>query len=430
MSLAVLLSGQGGQNPAMFDLMADHPAAQDIFAAATPLLGADPRDFARTGGPALHGNRTGQILCCVAGLTAWSVLRERYPGRVVLAGYSIGDLAAWGCAGRFSPASILHLAAARAEAMDEASGPGYGLAGLRGLSRARVTALVEEHGCHLAILNAADSVVAGGAVADLESLCARALASGAARAVLLPVHTPSHTPLLAAASARFHAEVARAEILTPSRLGPSPPPRLLSGLDGAPVFDVAKGLDKLASKRSRGPSTGRPVSTASARPVRGPSSSSAPAMPWRPWRGTPCRTRPSMPSPISAPCPGSRTGSRRMPARADPPGSLLPRCAIIRVNPKPRRCVDGGRGGLTMSRWIYGAGILGAALASSGPCAAQNMALTPPAPPANASSSEPVRHPEPPARPQLHAFSGELPNQRTGPMRSRVVRDICIGCGR
>ena len=29
-----------------------------------------------------------------------------------------------------------------------------------------------------------------------------------------------------------------------------------------------------------------------------------------------------------------------------------------------------------MSRWIYGAGILGAALASSGPCAAQNMALT------------------------------------------------------
>lgn len=83
-----------------------------------------------------------------------------------------------------------------------------------------------------------------------------------------------------------------------------------------------------------------------------------------------------------------------------------------------------------MSRWIYGAGILGAALASAGPCAAQNMALTPPAPPPNASPSEPVRHPEPPARPQLHAFSGELPNQRTGPMRNRVVRDICIGCDR
>ncbi|MCC0809397.1 malonate decarboxylase subunit epsilon [Methylobacterium sp. W2] len=251
MSLAVLLSGQGGQHPGMFDLTAEHPAAQDIFAAATPLLGADPRDLARTGGSQLHENRTGQILCCVAGLAAWTVLRDRCSGRVVLAGYSIGDLAAWGCAGRLSPASVLHLAAARAEAMDEASGQGYGLAGLRGLSRARVTALVEEHDCHLAILNAADSVVAGGAVAALESLCARALASGAARAVVLPVHTPSHTPLLAAASARFAEDLARTEILTPSRLGPSPPPRLLSGLDGAPVFDPTKGLDKLAAAISR-----------------------------------------------------------------------------------------------------------------------------------------------------------------------------------
>jgi hypothetical protein len=83
-----------------------------------------------------------------------------------------------------------------------------------------------------------------------------------------------------------------------------------------------------------------------------------------------------------------------------------------------------------MSRWIYGAGILSAALASAIPCAAQNMALTPPAPRPNTVPSEPVRHPEPPARPQLHAFSGELPNQRTGPMRNRVVRDICIGCDR
>ncbi|MCX4198287.1 Hint domain-containing protein [Methylobacterium organophilum] len=67
MTLAILLSGQGGQHPAMFDLTADHPAAQDTFAAARPLLGgADPRDLARAGGDNLHANRTGQILCCVA----------------------------------------------------------------------------------------------------------------------------------------------------------------------------------------------------------------------------------------------------------------------------------------------------------------------------------------------------------------------------
>ncbi|WP_019903714.1 acyltransferase domain-containing protein [Methylobacterium sp. 77] len=251
MTLAILLSGQGGQHPGMFDLTADHRPAQDIFEAAKPLLGVDPRDLVRTGGPALHENRTGQILCCVAGLAAWTLLRDMNPGRIVLAGYSIGDLAAWGCAGRFSPSAIFHLAAARAEAMDAAAGPGHGLAGIRGLSRERVTAMIEDHGCHLAIVNAADSVVAGGTVADLELLCGTALAAGAARAVVLPVHTPSHTPLLAAASPRFRQELARSEILTPSRGGSSPPPRLLSGLDGAPVFDAAKGLDKLASALSR-----------------------------------------------------------------------------------------------------------------------------------------------------------------------------------
>ncbi|NEU12796.1 acyl transferase [Methylobacterium sp. BTF04] len=244
MTLAVLLSGQGGQHPEMFALTADHPPAQAIFAAATPLLGQDPRDFARAGGPALHVNRAGQILCCVAGLAAWTLVAEAQGARIVLAGYSIGDLAAWGCAGRFSPATLLALAAARAEAMDAAVGPGYGLAGIRGLPADRVAAMAQARSCHLAIRNAADSVVVGGPDAALEPLCREAMAAGAARAVVLPVHIPSHTPLLAEAAARFRAQLAAAEAVAPAR----PAPRLLSGLDGAPVFDLAAGLDKLAGQ--------------------------------------------------------------------------------------------------------------------------------------------------------------------------------------
>ena len=69
MTLAVLLSGQGGQHPGMFDLTAALPEAQGVFAAAAPLLGQDPRDLVRSGKD-LHANRIGQILCCVAGLAA------------------------------------------------------------------------------------------------------------------------------------------------------------------------------------------------------------------------------------------------------------------------------------------------------------------------------------------------------------------------
>ncbi|MGU3464729.1 acyltransferase domain-containing protein [Methylobacterium sp. C33D] len=248
MTLAILLSGQGGQHPGMFDLTADHPAAQDVFAAAGPLLGgADPRDLARAGGDSLHANRTGQILCCVAALAGWRALAEAVPDRSIVAGYSIGDLAAWGVAGRLDFADVLALAARRAEAMDAASGAGFGLAGIRGLGLAALADLAGRHACHLAIRNAPDSGVVGGARAALEALCREATGKGAQRAVVLPVHTPSHTPLLDAATAVFRGAL---DAVQPRRPGPRAP-RLVSGLDGSTVFRDADGREKLALQISR-----------------------------------------------------------------------------------------------------------------------------------------------------------------------------------
>ena len=248
MTLAVRLAGQGAQHPGMFDLTAEHPEAQAVFAAAEPLLnGHDARDLARAGGGALHDNRTGQILCCVAALAGWAALGSGRPARAIVAGYSIGDLAAWGVAGRLRPESVLDLAAERAEAMDAASGEGFGLAGIRGLGLSALAEMAARHDCHLAIRNASDSGVVGGAREALEALCAEAAGAGAQRAVVLPVHTPSHTPLLAAATERFREALGRARL---SRPAPGAP-RLVSGLDGATVFDPGTGLDKLALQISR-----------------------------------------------------------------------------------------------------------------------------------------------------------------------------------
>ena len=246
--VAILCSGQGTQHAGMFDLVAQAPEAGPILEAAREVLdGADPREFVREADAAtLFSNRAGQILCCTQALAAWATVRPCIPGAVVIAGYSVGELAAWGCAGLLEPAEVLRLAVARAAAMDAAGGDRAGLAAIIGLHREKLEALCRPRDAAIAIVNAEDFFVVGGTRDALKTLCAEALQAGAASATVLRVAVASHTPRLAEASRRF------AEALAALRLPGRPPTgvRLLSGVDGDAVFDVPDGLGKLSAQIS------------------------------------------------------------------------------------------------------------------------------------------------------------------------------------
>jgi [acyl-carrier-protein] S-malonyltransferase len=247
MTLAILCSGQGPQRPNMFALTGDAREAADLFARAATLLGGrDPREMVQTDtDDVVHQNRVGQILCTLQALAATAALRDAWSRRLIVAGYSVGEVAAWSVAGLMD-ATTLDLVARRAEAMDAASMPGDCLLFVRGLSRGAVEDLCKRHDAAVAIVEPGDAYVLGGTGVALDTMADEAKKMGVARIVRVAVNVASHTQRLAAASVEFRKVLDQAAM----KHTPDAHVRLFSGIDGSPVVDITAGLDKLAKQIS------------------------------------------------------------------------------------------------------------------------------------------------------------------------------------
>jgi [acyl-carrier-protein] S-malonyltransferase len=232
----------------MFSFVGNAPAADPVFAHARKLLGGrDPRELVQTErADVLHTNRIAQILCVCQALGAAAALRSVWPKRILLAGYSVGEIAAWGVADLLDNAGTLDLVALRAELMDSASAPGDGLLSVRGLSRASVDDLCNRHAAAVAIVNPNDAFVLGGSGEALDTLAVAARGMGAVRVTRIAVNVASHTVRLAAASSEFRAVLERQPTIGKT----NPDVRLFSGIDGTAVLDTAAGKIKLAKQIS------------------------------------------------------------------------------------------------------------------------------------------------------------------------------------
>jgi [acyl-carrier-protein] S-malonyltransferase len=169
--IAILCSGQGRQHAGMFSLTGDAPEASALFAHATTLLGRDPRSWVRSAAEdALHQDRTAQLLCTLQALSAAAVLADLLPQRRCVAGYSVGEVAAWSIAGLIAEAEALNLVTQRAEAMDATRKSEEGMLFVRGLPRAAIDELCARREAAIAIVNPGDAWVLGGpghALADM-----------------------------------------------------------------------------------------------------------------------------------------------------------------------------------------------------------------------------------------------------------------------
>jgi len=216
----LLCPGQGGQHAGMFDLARSHAGARDFLARCA--LPDDPQ--------ALFDNRVAQPAIVAATLAMWLALKDMLPAPALVAGYSVGELAAYGVAGALAPGEAVRVAGARAALMDAAAaGQPQGLAAVSGIDVALVAA-------DIAIVTGHDSCIAGGTLAQLDALPG---CLPTARVQRLPVGVASHTPLMRAAVAPF------AALLEDAPFGPPRVP-VLAGIDAVRVMRREAAIDRLS----------------------------------------------------------------------------------------------------------------------------------------------------------------------------------------
>jgi [acyl-carrier-protein] S-malonyltransferase len=205
MSYAVLFSGQGTQHAGMLAWLEASPVSRDVLAAMAQAIGKDWR-AALDDVQQRSRNRLAQPLITGTALAAWAALSASLDASpAVVAGYSVGEIAAFACAGVFSARLAIDLAIQRAQVMDAAvEGLDTGLLSVSGLAVAQV--LQSQAALECAIEIGADQAIYAGQFAAL-AVAAEALGTQGALCKRLDVRVASHSHWMAKAALGFAAHL-------------------------------------------------------------------------------------------------------------------------------------------------------------------------------------------------------------------------------
>ena len=202
MSYAVLFTGQASQHVGMLPWLESSPRAAVALRAMELRTGAQWRT--RLQDPVDRSNNAfAQCLVTGTSLAAWQTLRALLSqGPAVVAGYSVGELAAFCAAGIYDAGTALVLAAMRAHWMDQAAaqGPAGGLLSVSGMAPAKVMSYCSALQCAIWIDN--DQAIFGADNVALEQAALR-LATYGALCKRLDIEVASHTAAMEPAAIGF-----------------------------------------------------------------------------------------------------------------------------------------------------------------------------------------------------------------------------------
>ncbi|KXP11222.1 hypothetical protein AXK57_07645 [Tsukamurella pulmonis] len=238
--LAVLAPGQGAQKPGVLApwLRGEEPRA--LLADWSAAAGLDLADLG-TRAPAEVLRRT-EIAQPVLVASALLATARELPAhlRLIVAGHSVGELAAAAVAGALAPRDAVALAAARGRAMALACAEvESGMLAVLGGEPAAVLAGIEAAGLAVANRNGAGQIVAAGPASAVSALLAAPPAGSTARR--LEVAGAFHTPFMEPARAAFAAAVGAVAFADPVH-------RLLGNADGAEITTGAQCAARLVDQ--------------------------------------------------------------------------------------------------------------------------------------------------------------------------------------
>lgn len=243
--IALLAPGQGSQTPGMLAEWLALPGAADRVAAWSAISGLD---LARLGTTATAEEITDtavtQPLVVATTLLAYEELARRgLPAQTVVAGHSVGEIAAYAIAGVISADDAVRLAAVRGSEMAKACAlEPTGMSAVLGGDEDEVLARLEALELIPANRNAAGQIVAAGAIAALEKLAEDPPAK--ARVRQLATAGAFHTHYMGSALDGYAAAAAGVGASEPTTT-------LLSNVDGRPVASAADAMDKLVAQLTR-----------------------------------------------------------------------------------------------------------------------------------------------------------------------------------
>ncbi|HEV2635876.1 MAG TPA: ACP S-malonyltransferase [Actinocrinis sp.] len=241
----IVAPGQGSQTPGMLAPWLRDPARADLVRSWSEAADCD-LVYLGTKAPAAEIARTEhtQPLLVAQGLLAYAELAGPVPeGAATVAGHSVGELTAAGCAGVLDPADAVRLAAERGRAMAAACAEApTSMAAVVGGEESLVLGWLAGLGLSPATFNGAGQIVAAGPAEDLGRLAAAPPTGATVRP--LTVAGAFHTVHMESARRAFAAAAAATTFHRPTQ-------SLISNADGEVLDDPGRIRERLIEQLVR-----------------------------------------------------------------------------------------------------------------------------------------------------------------------------------